>query len=616
MLADTETGATPSGGRHFIYEGEHKFSQGKLGRDPDLPSDQSSNVDCPNYFMIPGQGGYKLIKDIPAMQAPPTLQARVKPPRPLLNREPTGPAIPLDVFRRMLKATTYSGGPAGLDDRHTYNGWLNFLFAAHDAAGGDEGDYLEAVIEWSLADPNQDWDKPTSRELVEDKWRSITDGDAMSGMPITRGTWIEYLKQTGNGELAAQAAASRTTAEDDFAADPMSDDDIGPEEVQPEPAPTYEDEKPFPEPLSLKQLIEGKWPLPSYTVEGLVMQGVVNTFNADGGTGKTTVSTQFGTAVSEGKEIFGRRTIKAPVLLVLSEDGEGVTQARVKAQMKISGVSPEAPLHVWCLPGEDVALAKISDQGIIKELPFLKRLDDRMAKIGKGVFVVLDSLVDVVQMDMSLPAPANAFFKRLLTGLCQKHSATFLVLAHPSKASMADGSWSHGTLAMKNAVRNAIAMRKIGGQQYRELWSLKHNYGGDDTMKLYFELPIFTTTPPTASTNPVVRRDATILAFVLGLIKEGKVNVTRSNNSGGMTPRNVADALNKSNTLPGDVRWQDVQAVMIAAERTDVIKYVRGYGKTDAHYEWLGEADADEERAAPQPGDFDYDDGDGKATLQ
>jgi hypothetical protein len=227
LIADTETGATPSGGRHFIFEGEHKFSQGRLGRTPDLPAAKSSNVDCPNYFMIPGQGGYKLINDVPAMQAPPSLQLRVKPPRPDKKREPSGEAIPLDVFKRMLAATTYTGGPAGLDDRHTYNGWLNFLFAAHDAAGGDEGDYLESVIEWSLADPNQDWDKPTSRELVEDKWRSITDGDAMSAAPITRGTWIEYLRQTGQGGLAAQAAAtSGTTAAEDFAADSITDEEI------------------------------------------------------------------------------------------------------------------------------------------------------------------------------------------------------------------------------------------------------------------------------------------------------------------------------------------------------------------------------------------------------
>ena len=124
----------------------------------------------------------------------------------------------------------------------------------------------------------------------------------------------------------------------------------------------------------------------------------------------------------------------------------------------------DPPLITWCLLGHDMTLAKISDQGVIKEMPFLKRLEDQLTKLGPGAFVVLDSLIDIVQMNMIEPMAVNAFFKRLLTGLCQRHRCTILVLAHPSKASMQDGSWVHGSLAMKNAVRNSIAMRKIDGE--------------------------------------------------------------------------------------------------------------------------------------------------------
>jgi len=35
-------------------------------------------------------------------------------------------AVPLDVFKRMLAATPYAGGPEGLDDRNGDEGWLTF----------------------------------------------------------------------------------------------------------------------------------------------------------------------------------------------------------------------------------------------------------------------------------------------------------------------------------------------------------------------------------------------------------------------------------------------------------------------------------------------------------
>jgi hypothetical protein len=592
-ILDTETATTPSGGVHLIFKGDHKFSQSKLG----------AGLDVPNYFMIPGQmrsdgKRYKLTKDVPAMVAPAELQARVKPAEPERTRTFTDDAVPLDLFKKMLAATPYTGGPSGMDDRHSYGGCLNFLMAAHEAAGGDEADYLEAVIDWCFADPNQDWTQPTSREWVERKWASFNDSAANA---VTRASWFKVLDATGGGDLVGEAV--RPEDFETFRDDPANDNEIEAAKTRTEAVP--EAFEPFPEPVSMADLLSGTWPKPEFLVEGWIMKGYPNTFNADGGTGKTTVSTQFAVGVSVGIPVLGRATMQAPVLLVLCEDGEGVTQERITAAIEreaaLNGIDPATlPITTWCLLGHDVTLAKISDQGIIKELPFYKRLDEQMAKMP-GCFVVLDSLIDVVQMEMKDPAPANAFFKKLLTGLCRKHNATILVLAHPSKASMQDGSWSHGSLAFKNAVRQGIAMRIVPGQQHRVLWSLKHNYGGDDETKLYFEYPLFTLTSPSDSANPAVRLDAAILECVIGLIREGKGSVTRNNRGGGTTPRMIADQLNASGMTPATVTWQRVQTVMVTAERNGVLRYVKGYGKTEAHYEWLG----DQEQAPEQPGEFD-----------
>jgi len=585
-ILDTESVRTKNKGLHLIFKGKHQFSAGRLG----------IGLDVPNYVFIAGQTTfdgkrYTLEKDVPAIQAPAELQRRVTPPQPERTRTYTDDAVPLDLFRKMLDATKYTGGPDGLDNRHDYSGWLSFAMAAHEAACGDGADYLDAFTDWSLDDPNAkaDW----SAQQIERHWESFNTDRAIT---VTRASWFKLLIATGHDDLFAAAGLAEDVQSfnDDPATIPANDNDTNAEDVPPEPTPVY------PEPITAAELLDGVWPRTQYLIDGLILKGYPQTLNADGGTGKTTVATQAGVSIAAGAPFLNRDTMQAPVLLVLCEDDNGVTQERVKAHAeRLKLPDPRSlPLTTWCLRGVDVPLAKISDDGAIKYLPFFKALDERMSAIGPGCFVVLDSLVDVVQMQTKDPAPANAFFKRLLTRLCQDHDATILVLAHPSKASIADLSYSHGTLAMKNAVRNALAMRKERGRDYRVLWSLKHNYGGEDETKLYFDDPLFTVTPSSESENPAVRRDAAILEYVLEQVRAGKVSVTRNNRGGGLTPRMIADTLNDGGALSSTITWQQVQSVMTRAERNGVLKYVVGYGKTEAHYEWLGDAEPVEDDAA------------------
>jgi Bifunctional DNA primase/polymerase, N-terminal/Primase C terminal 2 (PriCT-2) len=184
----TEVQGTPSGGVHMIYIGEHKFSQSKVGKD----------IDTPNYFMIAGtvraKDGkpYTLYRDNPTVAAPAWLVEKIKTranrPRLASNAD----AVSLDWFKRALAATPYTGGPAGLDNRHDYQLWLEFAMSCHEAAGGDETDYMWAFIEWSLADPSPDWKSPTSAEYVERKWQSFeTDPpDGLSARVMAQGSHL------------------------------------------------------------------------------------------------------------------------------------------------------------------------------------------------------------------------------------------------------------------------------------------------------------------------------------------------------------------------------------------------------------------------------------------
>jgi hypothetical protein len=206
---DTETTISPSGGRHLIFKGEHHFRTnlwgGLLGADKDgrqIPT----HIDCPNYVVIPGCGRY--LADWPesaAVEAPDFVLEAIKPRRERPRREPAGEPVPLELFKLMLKATPYTGGPPGLDDRHEQEGWLKFAFACHEAAGGDVADYLSAFIEWCHDDPEAE--EAWTAESIERRWESFTADPPEGAAAITRGSWFQLLKGLGRGDLIGEAMA-------------------------------------------------------------------------------------------------------------------------------------------------------------------------------------------------------------------------------------------------------------------------------------------------------------------------------------------------------------------------------------------------------------------------
>jgi hypothetical protein len=198
--------------RHIIYKGEHHFSAStKLGKD----------IDTPNYIVIAGTTfddgrAYTLVRDVPVALLPEWIAEKIKPHHAERQRNYTGDAIPFDVYKRMLDATPYAGGPDGLDDRHDYMGWLTFAMECHEAASGDEGDYLNAFIEWSLNDPHpQGKHGPWTTDQIISHWQSF-DADPPAGQTArTRASWFKLLVELGHPEFIGEA----NTAEMEFAKD-------------------------------------------------------------------------------------------------------------------------------------------------------------------------------------------------------------------------------------------------------------------------------------------------------------------------------------------------------------------------------------------------------------
>jgi RecA-family ATPase len=302
----------------------------------------------------------------------------------------------------------------------------------------------------------------------------------------------------------------------------------------------------------------------------------------DGGIGKTTAAVQMGVAVAAGVPIFGRSTIRTPVLFVLAEDDYAVTKTRILAQCTSFKVKLEdLPITIWCLPGHDISLAKVEDNGAASKRPFYDALAARL-RAAPGTFVVLDSLADIAQMGEKDRAPANTFLKKVLGNFCTKLGATILVLGHPSKASMADGSYHSGTTAFRNAVRNMLVMKPVKDQKTaRTLEVHKSNYGPAIDIALWWIGGIFMMLD-----NEEVKKDAAVksdivMEKVFSLIDSG-CQVTRTNRSNGYTPARVAKLVNADGVVV--VTDEVVKDILFAAEASKAVRYQPRKGSVEARY--------------------------------
>jgi AAA domain/Bifunctional DNA primase/polymerase, N-terminal len=393
-------------------------------------------------------------------------------------------------------------------------------------------------------------------------------GDAEEGDDRDR---LSY--KVASAYKSRQNTQGSDSAEADFADDPVDDDDDF----------VRKEKRTLPPTLTLKELREGNFPRTVYTVGDLVMQGVVNCFYGNGGTGKTTIAIQMGIAVSSGRPLFERDTIKSPVLLVLAEDSPGEIKPRVEGAIKDLGIKNPDDLdcEIWPLPGEEISIARINEEGKTVLLPFYYLLEKKLAA-KSGLFVVLDSLADIAQMGEAARLPVNAFFKKVLGGLAVKYNATILVLAHPSKASMADGSYYSGSTAYRNAVRNMIVLKEIKGTSFRSLERLKNNYANDkERIVVAWADDIFVTPQNAVIADSEQGRYRAVLNCIRDMIANGD-NVAKTNQASGQTPKDVAKAVNALGVVT--VTWQEVKDFMKQAERIRDLKYIEGTRTTKARY--------------------------------
>ncbi|HXS06274.1 MAG TPA: AAA family ATPase [Rhizomicrobium sp.] len=348
--------------------------------------------------------------------------------------------------------------------------------------------------------------------------------------------------------------------------------------------------EPFPLPVPARDLHKTTNPAPSFLIDGIVLAGHVNLASGVGGVGKSLLAKQAGLSVSTGKALFGRQVSQMPVLSVNYEDDLGTERKRLEAACAELDTQLEtAPIDFWCLAGHDAPLAYVEDNGDWRRGPFLPHLEARLAAYEQPIFLILDNVADVAVLDETKRGAVNAFIKKVLGRLCERYGATILLITHPSKAALADGSGYAGTTAWNNAVRQRLSLEwptdAMTGDR-RILKIAKSNYGQTGEIELFLFKGVFLTREAQAPAEENARlMDACVVGAIAAAEQGYPIQAQRK------PPKWVFDEIEKSAGRRPTRR--ELLETLNYASRAGRIRYMKGNSKRMAgFYPW------DEQRAA------------------
>lgn len=335
----------------------------------------------------------------------------------------------------------------------------------------------------------------------------------------------------------------------------------------------------FDEPIPLADLMATDYPPTEWVWADFVLKGEVNLLYGDGGVGKSLLALYLGLAVAGGRRLFGADTIQMPVEALFAEDSPGQVQHRVQTARAALGIEVNAnlPMRLWCQPRGDTTLARIDDNGVVTELPALEALREQLATAGRSALVILDSFADLFALNESLRLPVNAALKKVLGALCRDFGATILVLAHPSKSSMQDGTNYSGSTAFNNAVRQRLNLEIVKPEKSaltegmpwpRRLSVAKSNYGMPAEKALFYYGAAISEVPqgPVFTTEDAKKA---VLDAVLGMIDKG-ICVVRGNGSG-QKPADIVVAV--KDRLGLSLSVQQVREHLASLERDGMLAY-------------------------------------------
>ena len=431
--------STPSGGKHFYFEGATANTVEKLGSGLDTP------VMAPvPGSLVPDKGLYEITQSVPVAPLPSWIEKLVGASRERDENQHI-PAIELD-------------------QPHNITSAANLLTQAPRAMEGESGDALTYQTACNVRDLG------ISEDLCLDLMLQFWNLDCVPPWSVD-----ELATKVANAYNYALSQAGAGTPEANFTPVPFGSLEGVPAHIS---------------------AFEGEAPVRDWVIQDWLPQGEITSLYGAGGIGKSLLSIQLALAVACGGKFLGLPIAKKrPVLVVACEDTEQELHRRVgdiRRNPSYSFLDYSSDIFFWSRAGKDAILAR-ADRNIIVKGPFYDILIGILKDMKAGPkLLILDTLADFFAGSENDRAMVNYFVKVVLGGIMKEYEVDILLLGHPAKA---DGSEYSGSTAWNNAVRTRLTLtanenKNLG--DYRVLSRSKSNYAkAGEEIHLHWDRGVF-----------------------------------------------------------------------------------------------------------------------------
>jgi RecA-family ATPase len=228
--------------------------------------------------------------------------------------------------------------------------------------------------------------------------------------------------------------------------------------------------------------------------------------SGDGGTGKTKLALQLGTAIVSSLRdwVGGVVDAEGPVIVFSAEEKLKEMHRRTADCIEARGLSFGdllGGLHFIC-DQDNAVLGAVDRNGIVQPTTSLLRLEKTVAAI-RPALVIVENAADVYSGNESDRPNVTRFMRSLLGRLTVPCESTVMLIQHPSVSGLNDGTGRSGSTGWNNAGRWRTNFTKIrdDGDGLRQLEIVKNNYGPDgEKIRLRWERGVFV--PESAITSP------------------------------------------------------------------------------------------------------------------
>jgi RecA-family ATPase len=317
-----------------------------------------------------------------------------------------------------------------------------------------------------------------------------------------------------------------------------------------------------------------------WLVPGWIPMGEVTSLYGKPGAGKSLLALQLMASSALMRPWLGEQVLPVRSTGIFCEDDEAELHRRLAAIVDMYGCqfADLGAMRLQSRKGAKTNLLMELRKGGLIDTKLLGELGEDAKGHGASLWIY-DTAADGFGGNQNDAGHARRFIQRL-NGLARYINGAVLLIAHPSKAGMNDGSGSSGSVQWDAAVRSRLYLdfpkkdkddEDIVDTDARTLTRMKANYAGrGDTIELRWVRGAFIASDAADGTGPDAE---TVFMMLLDQITAEKQFVSHNNRAGNYAPR-----VFKNRTGAGGYRIRDFEKAMQALlERREIV--IEDYGR-------------------------------------